>query len=262
MIKIGALSFINALPFFNPFIEKRIPLSGELSFGSPTEINKRLQSSELEIGLISSYAFIQDRDRYVLLTNLGISASKSMKSVCLFSNLSIANLDGKQIAIPDASSTSVELLKVLCKYYWNISPAFIEVKEKTLLENLLAKYDAALLIGDDCLLALNNKAHRIVDLTEEWYYFTNKPFVFALFATRIDAWIEWPDEVRDFHQKLVLAYDYSTQNFSDTLSIAEKKTGLSKEHLGEYYRGLDYYLDSSHFAGLEQFAALNSSRTS
>jgi len=261
MIKIGALSFINALPFFNPFIEKRIPFAGEFSYGTPTEINKRLESSQVDIGLVSSSTFIQNRERYVLLTNLGIGATKSMKSVCLFSNVALPNLDGKQIAIPDQSATSVALLKVLCKYYWNIAPIFIEVQEKTC-DQLLASYDAALVIGDECLLAQLGSRVRIVDLTEEWHYFTNKPFVYALFATRVDAWIEWPDEVREFHQKLVSAYDYSTIHFAETVASAQKRTGLSKERLQEYFRGLDYYLDSSHFAGLEQFAALNAKSAS
>jgi predicted solute-binding protein len=84
--------------------------------------------------------------------------------------------------------------------------------------------------------------------------------VFAVFATRIDAWMDWPDEVREFHQKLVCAYDYSTANFSQTLASAQAKTGLSLDVLQDYYRGLDYYLDSSHFQGLEQFAALNKKR--
>lgn len=262
MIKIGALSFINALPFFNPFIEKRILFSGELSFGSPIEINKRLQDGNVEIGLVSSATFVQNREHYILLTNLGIGATKSVKSVCLFSKCDISKLDGKVIAIPDSSATSVMLLKVLCEHYWHISPTFVEIHSQNSVADLLSAHDAALVIGDECLLAKSEPSVKVYDLAEEWYNYTQKPFVFAVFATRIDAWMQWPEEVREFHQKLVTAYDYSTANFDETLISAQTKTGLRLDVLQEYYRGIDYYLDSSHFQGLEQFAALNAKRAS
>lgn len=260
MIKIGALSFINALPFFNPFIEKRIPFSGEFSFGSPTEVNKQLQEGSVEIGLVSSATFIQNRDKYVLLTNLGIGATKAVKSVCLYSKQDISKLDGKPIAICDSSSTSVLLLKVLCEHFWHIAPKFVEVSSSNNLPLLLESHEAALIIGDECLLANPPSSVRVYDLAKEWHSFTKKPFVFAVFATRVDAWMDWPDEVREFHQKLSLAYDHSTANFPETLASAQRKTGLSLNLLEDYYKGLDYYLDSSHFQGLEQFAALNKKR--
>ncbi len=256
MIKIGALSFINALPFFNPFIEKRILFSGELSFGPPTKVNKELQDGSVEIGLVSSATFIQNREKYVLLTNLGIGATKAVKSVCLYSKYSLAQLDGKVIAIVDASATSAMLLKVLCQHCWHITPKFVEIHTESTISSLLDCYDAALIIGDECLKNIPNKNTKVFDLAEEWYNYTHKPFVFSVFATRVDAWMDWPDEVREFHQKLVSAYDYSTANLSETLLSAQLKTGLSLTSLKEYYSGLDYYLDSNHFQGLEQFAAL------
>lgn len=260
MIKIGALSFINALPFFNPFIEKRIHFSGEFAYGTPVQVNKQLQDGSVDIGLVSSATFIQNREKYVLLTNLGIGATKCVKSVCLYSKYNISELTGKTVAIPDSSATSVMLLKVLCEHFWQVTPQFVEVHSDGNIDSLLATYDAALVIGDDCLLAKPKPAVKVYDLAEQWYSVTKKPFVFAVFATRIDAWMDWPDEVREFHQKLVTAYDYSTANFSETVASAQAKTGLEKAELEKYYNGLDYYLDTSHFQGLEQFAALNKKR--
>lgn len=256
MIKIGALSFINALPFFNPFIEKRIPFSGLFLFGSPSQINKQLQEGTIDIGLISSATFIQNREQYVLLTNLGIGATSSIKTVTLFSNVEFDKLNGKSIAVTDSASTSVMLLKVLCTHFWHVTPKFVELPPQKDPRTLLESYDAVLVIGDDCLTETIKPALHQYDLAEEWFKYTKKPFVFAVFATRVDAWMDWPDEVREFHQKLITAYDYSTANFSETLESAKEKTGLSIDNLQDYYKRLDYYLDSNHFQGLEQFAAL------
>ena len=100
MIKIGALSFLNALPFFNPFIEKRVPFSGEFSFGTASEVNKKLQEGSVEIGLVSSATFIQDRDKYVLLTNLGIAASKGIKASASIVRKSSKSSMAKQLPCP------------------------------------------------------------------------------------------------------------------------------------------------------------------
>lgn len=256
MLKIGALSFINALPFFGPFLENRVQFAGEFSYGNATQINTLLEEGKVDVGLISSASFLANRDRYILLTNLGIAATSCMKSVCLFSKKEPTKLDGKKIYIPDASATSVMLLKVLCQHVWRIKPKFVEYDATLSLQELLNVGDAVLMIGDQCLMTHSNQTHIITDLCETWYGFTKKPFVFAVFATRLESWMDLPDDVRNFHQKLFMAYDYSTANFEETLTRAKQQTGLSFDALKQYYKMLDFYLDSAHFQGLEQFAKL------
>lgn len=256
MLKIGALSFINALPFFSPFVEKRIHFDGHFSYGTPTQINTLLENEALDVGLISSWSFIANRERYILLTNLGIGATKSLKSVCLYIKKDIKKLDGKRIAIPHVSTTSVMLLKILCEHFWQIRPNFIEYEAGQSLSDILLQADGALIIGDECLTAQVAPDVQVIDLCEAWYSFTKKPFVFAVFATRLDSWMRLPDEVREFHQKLFSAYDYSNQNFDQIIHHAQNKTNLPKELLKDYYNHIDYYLDSAHFQGLEHFAKL------
>jgi len=256
MLKIGALSFINALPFFGPFLENRVQFAGEFSYGNPSQINTLLEEGKVDVGLISSASFLANRERYILLTNLGIAATNCMKSVCLYSKKEPSKLDGKTIYIPEPSATSVMLLKVLCKHVWRIKPKFVEHNSTLSIEELLRVGDAVLMIGDQCLITHSSQNHLVTDLCEVWYGFTKKPFVFAVFATRLEAWMDLPDEVRAFHQKLFMAYDYSTANFEETLTRANSQTGLSFDALRQYYKMLDFYLDSAHFQGLEQFAKL------
>lgn len=256
MIKVGALTFINALPFFNPFIEKRILFSGDFTFGTPQDINQRLQENKIEIGLVSSATFIQNRDRYILLTNLGIGATKSVKSVCLYSKCDISLLDGKEVAISDATTTSAMLLQVLAEHFWHVAPKLVQAPPGLTAAELLSRYDAALVIGDECLTFAPDKNVKTYDLASEWYSYTQKPFVFGVFATRIDSWMDWPEEVREFHQKLMMAYDYSTAHFHEIISTAQAKSGLQYKVVEEYFKSLDYYLDSNHFQGLEHFASL------
>lgn len=256
MLKIGALPFVNSLPFFQAFAEKNVAYDGQFFYGSPTEVNGMLESSQIDVGLISSASFIANRDRYILLTNLGIGAHRRVISVCLFTKVSLENLDGKVIAIPDSSATSVLLLKVLCKHFWHVNPLFVEYPHDTPLASLLSNADAALIIGDECLTTKVSKSVQVIDLAEAWYNQTGKPFVFAVFATRCDIWMQEPELVREFHQKLFLSYEHSQSHFDGIITKARAKTKLSKDTLIEYYKSLDYYLESEHFQGLEHFARL------
>lgn len=258
MLKIGALSFINALPFFSPFTEKKVAYDGRLAFGMPTQINAQLEKGDIDIGLISSASFIANRDRYILLTNLGIGTSRCMQSVCLYTTCPIAELSNKVIAIPEESTTSVQLLKVLCNHFWKVSPKCVQFPQTASIAEQLAKCDGALVIGDACLTSSIPSHCHVTDLAQSWYEHTQKPFVFSVFATRCETWMQEPELVRDFHQKLFSAYDYSKANFSATLEHAKSRTGLALDHLQNYYSTLDYYLESEHFQGLELFMRLKS----
>src|SRR5262245_10799639 len=111
MLKVGALSFVNSLPFFYPFFEKKILTSASFQIGIPTEINHLLATSQVDVGLISSASFVARRREYVLLTNFGIGATKRVGSVCLYIKIPIEEIN--TIAVPSMSATSVMLLRVL-----------------------------------------------------------------------------------------------------------------------------------------------------
>lgn len=254
MLKIGALPFINSLPFFQPLAEKKVTFDGSLFFGTPSEINAQLENGSVDIGLISSASFIANRDRYILLTNLGIGTHRRMQSVCLYSKCQPEALDSKKIAISDVGTTSAMLLKVICKYFWKIQPQFVETNAS--IHTSLKAHDALLVVGDDCLSLPPSTKYTVTDLGQVWYQHTAKPFVFAVFATRCDIWMQEPELVRDFHQKLFQSYDYSQSHFDEIIHTAQKRTGTSKDMLKNYYKGLDYYLESEHFQGLEHFARL------
>jgi len=256
MLKIGALSFSNALPFFLPLSEKKIACVDELIFGSPTEINTLLEQGKIDIGLISSASFIANRDRYILLSNLGIGATRYIMNVCLYTHYDIEALDNKVIAIESERTTSAMLLKVLCIHYWKVQPKFVVLASEKPDETLLQKYDAVLVIGDTCLTMKKPKATTVVDLAHAWYEYTGKPFVFSVFATKTDSWIQEPEQVSEFHQKLTLSYEYSQKHFDMILQKAKSTTKLSTAKLAKYYKTHDYYLETEHFQGLEHFAKL------
>jgi len=102
----------------------------------------------------------------------------------------------ESIVLDYQSHTSVELLKILLREYWQLSPKLI--KAKVGFEDNIKGKHAALVIGDRAF-ALNTKHTYIYDLSAIWKQMTGLPFVFAAWVAnkRIS-----PDIIVDFNKAL------------------------------------------------------------
>ena len=100
----------------------------------------------------------------------------SVDTVCLYSNVSLNNIE--DIYLDYQSKTSVELLKILCKEYWKISPNF--KNSKIGFEEKVKDNTALLIIGDQKKYFNNAKYKYIFDLSLIWKQMTGLPFVFML----------------------------------------------------------------------------------
>jgi putative periplasmic solute-binding protein len=256
MVNVGAISYINALPFFLPFTQKKVAFEGNFHHGQPTEINALLDTGKVSVALISSAHFLAKRQNYILLSPYGIAASKRVVSVRLYFRDSIQNLNNKVIALTKSSETSAKLLKVLCHHFWNIRPHFVEYDQLRIANFADTEVDGFLIIGDTCLKNLEVSGFQSVDLAECWNECTNKPFIFALFATRSSCWIKDPVPIKNFHNLLDQAYAISSESMQETIREAKDKTDLSEAILQDYYNTLEYVLEAQHFQGLELFSQL------
>ncbi len=258
MLKIGALSFVNSLPFFYPFIEKKIEFESEFIFSDPCRINKLLCEGTCDIALISSKSFLDNREQYILLTNLGIAATKKSMSVCLFTKGPLSTLDKKKILVPEESATSVALLNVLCHNFWNIRPKLQHASfEEIHTLHSDPSIEAFLVIGDECFNMQKLQKYKAIDLASAWHEYTKKSFVFAVFATRLDTWLKKEKEVCEFHNALTSAFEYSLKSSKELIEYASKKSQISPELLSTYYKTLEFQLDPRHFHGLELFVSLS-----
>jgi chorismate dehydratase len=108
--------------------------------------------------------------------------------------------DVRSIAMDTSSRTSVALVRVLCARLYKIQPA-IEARGPDL-EDMLARCDAALIIGDNALFLDPIEARapsrqppapgtqaliEKIDLGKTWTEMTGLPFVYAFWAGRPDA---------------------------------------------------------------------------
>lgn len=254
MIKVAAINFSNAVPFFHALKENEIPHDAHIVWGPPKVTNTLLRNGEVDIALISSEEFLENRYQYTLLSDLGIAASKNVISIRLFFKGPSLLLDKRPVYLPTISSTSSKLLKVLCKYFWKVQPLFVPTTVEP--EKLFEQSDPFLMIGDTALKYRNTPNLLSIDLAEAWFEATNRSLIFAVFATRNEALKTKPDKVMSFHRVLEQSFAWSKEHFSEIISAGSKISGLDRQEMELYYSTIEYRLHSKHFHGLDYFSTL------
>lgn len=249
-LKIGAPSYINALPFFYPLMHKKIACDATFVFDHPVVINEKLSKGEIDIGLISSANFLDHRKDYTRLTDYGIGAIGEVMSVALFIKKGKKLASLKKIAVPTSSETSTELLFVLMKHFWKITPEVIRFDPATPLEKVIG-VDATLLIGDSCLKKRRTVDYDVIDLAKAWHNVTGLGSIFALFACNQNT-----PQTTAFEHTLEKALSWSFLHMDEIVTEAKKRLHIQKAYIANYYSLLDFILGEIHFQGLELFHTL------
>ena len=122
------------------------------------------------------------------------------------------------------------------------------------LEQMLAHYDAALLIGDPALQVDRSHYHTL-DLAEEWIRYTGKPFVFAFWAVRGEALRE-ADPALDLAAVFRDSRDHGLQpqNLEHIVQEWTPRLGLTEQGVRQYLtESIHYQLDAGCLEGLRLF---------
>ncbi len=164
-----------------------------------------------------------------MLPDFCLSSVGYVGSVILASNIPIDGLDGKKIGLTSASHTSVVLLKILLKKYFEIEPDYLPAGPMPTFDAI----DAALMIGNEAMIFKNDAEMHVYDLGKLWMEKTGFPVVFAVFAVRESALAKYSSEIG----AVVTSYKKSLQCLAG-----------SKEDLiagaGERYPDISHDIDS------------------
>ncbi len=124
-----------------------------------------------------------DRPADRVVPGVCIGSDGPVASVAVFTSKPIAEV--RSVALDTSSRTSAALLKILCARRFGIRPALVPHAPD--LDRMLARADAALLIGDPALFAAIPAGVEKIDLGAEWTSMTGLPFVWAFWAGAPDA---------------------------------------------------------------------------
>jgi len=173
MLKISAVSYLNTVPFIHGLKQSELIHNIDLQLDYPSICADKLINGTVDLALVPVAVIPKLKDSYII-SDYCIGADGAVDTVCLYSDVPITEIES--IGLDYQSRSSVALLKVLLKEYWQLKP---ELKKVDIgFEDSIKGDHAALVIGDRGF-ALNTNHDYIYDLSAIWKKMTGLPFVFA-----------------------------------------------------------------------------------
>jgi len=261
-VRLGAISYLNVAPVYDWLTHCPTEELGGVTLvdGVPAQMNRALEAGAIDISNVSSFAFGQHVREWALAPGLSVAAHGRVDSVMLFSwHADWRELNGHSVALTNHSATSVELTRLLAERRYGAQPTYATMSPD--LDAMLAQHDAALLIGDIALrenylrreIAGRGRPY-VFDLAREWQEWTGLPFVFSVWAARLDR----ADAVREA-RVVELLRDSTARGLADLPRLAEESAArldLSIDLCADYLRLLDYELSERDLEGLRRFLEL------
>ncbi len=237
-MKLGYIDYLNCYPFYYHMMEKEPLPDVEIIPGYPGELNKWMIDRELDISPISAAAYADMQADALLLPDFCLSSIGYVRSVVLNSRVPIESLHRRKVGLSNASQTSVVLLKILLRKYYDVDPEYLLTGPKPSLisENL----DAALVIGNETMTRNIEPVPYTYDLGDLWLRKTRFPVVFAVFATDKTALERYPIQigavVKSYRQSLCCL---ETERDSLIQKASERYPDIQYD-ISTYYRLLQY----------------------
>lgn len=250
-LKISAISYLNTAPLLWDFEHGAAGDDFDISYTIPSGCAQALRDGTADIGIIpaAGYATIPD---LCIIPDVAIASRRAVRSILLVSKAPVEQI--RTVALDTSSMTSVVLAKILFAKWLGGAREYAAMAPD--LEAMLAKCDAALLIGDPAL-QVDRTRYLTIDLAEEWIARTGKSFVFAFWAIRKQA-LAGRDRtaIAKVFQKS-RDHGLSPENLETTSQGWAPRLGLAVEAVRGYLtQNIHYYLDSPSQEGLELFYRL------
>ncbi len=223
----------------------------ELSFSIPSDCARDVEDGLVEIGLVPVAEIA--RQEMEIVPGAGISCQGAVRSILLFSRVPWKQV--RSVAADSSSRSSVELARVILRERYGVEPQVL--RQKPLLEEMLAESDAALIIGDPALrIEPDASGYEWLDLGAEWFDLTQLPFVFA-------AWAGKPGIPVGPLAKITMdSYSFGEARIEEIVDAEHAPRGISKElahrYLTEHIR---FVIGRAEQRGLEAFLELANLRS-
>ena len=246
-MRISAISYLNTAPLMWDFEHGAAGKQFEITYTVPSQCAAELTNGTADIGIIPSFAYATI-PALRILPGVAIASKNAVHSILLVSRKPLEEI--RTVALDSSSLTSVALARILFEKYWEGARTFVSHAPD--LGPMLAKYDAALLIGDPAL-KVDRSHYKTWDLAEEWIRFTQKPFVFAFWAVREEAsrnsTLDLPTIFQDSRD-----HGLEPMNINQIARIWAPKLSLGEDDVRRYLTSnIHYFLDDGCLNGLQVF---------
>jgi chorismate dehydratase len=259
-LRIAAIDFLNPAPlmwdFEHPPLQAELALSYQIDRMLPSECADRLANGRADIGLVP-IAALAANPALRILPGCTIASKKRVRSLLLVHRARQPLSALRSVAADKASRTTLAYARILFHHWGNPSVPFTPASAD--LDTMLDLADAAILIGDPALLALEEQANRLertgeslvyLDLAYEWVSLTGVPFVSAVWCTTLPTGAADERLVHDFNQSRI----HGLENIDALVAEWSAKLPISEQTLRAYLTtNIHYALDAECQEGMRGF---------
>jgi chorismate dehydratase len=191
-LRVAAIDFLNPAPlmwdFEHPPLDAALAQRYRIDRMSPAECALRLETGHADLGLVP-IAALATAPGLRILPGCTIASKDRVRSLLLVRRANRSFQDLRSVAADTASRTTLAYARILFHKWGNPEITFLPLAAD--LDRMLARADAAILIGDPALLALEAREARFErtgeelvyhDLAHEWRSLTGLPFVSAVWG--------------------------------------------------------------------------------
>jgi chorismate dehydratase len=258
-LRIAAIGFLNPAPlmwdFEHPPLAAPLALRYRIDRMSPSECAARLASGAADIGLVP-IAALAATPGLRILPGSTIASKGRVRSLLLVRRASQPLCALHSVAADSASRTTLAYARILFHKWGNPEVPFLPLPAD--LDAMLDRADAAILIGDPALLALEEQANRFErtgeelvyhDLAQEWRALTGLPFVSAVWGAASGGVLDGTVG-EDFNQSRI----HGLQNIESLVAEWSVKLPIPEHAIRSYLTAnIHYELDQECLEGMRAF---------
>jgi chorismate dehydratase len=258
-LRVAAINFLNPAPlmwdFEHPPLDAPLALRYQIDRMSPSECAARLASGTADIGLIP-IAALATSPGLRILPGCTIASKGRVRSLRLVRRAAQPLADLRSVAADTASRTTLAYARILFHKWGNPAVPFLPAAAD--LDAMLDQADAAILIGDPALMALEERVNRFErtgeelvyhDLAQEWRAHTGLPFVSAVWVAAQGGPLD-ESAADDFVQ----SRNHGLQNIDALVAEWSAKLPIPAETIRTYLTtNIHYVLDEECLEGMRGF---------
>jgi chorismate dehydratase len=241
--------------FEHPPLAAELAQRYEINWMLPSQCADQLASGAADIGLVP-IAALATTPGLRILPGCTIASKHKVRSLLLVRRAAQPLAQLRSVAADTASRSTIAHARILFHNWGNPDVPFIPMTAD--LDAMLDHADAAILIGDPALMALEERANRFErtgeelvyhDLAEEWRNLTGLPFVSAVWGIACSSPLD-ESLARDF----IHSRDHGLQNIDALVEHWSRQLPISEQTIRSYLtHNIHYILDEECIEGMRCF---------
>lgn len=244
--RVAAVSYLNTVPLVWGFTHSaELAAAFDLRFALPSVCASQVAAGEADIGILP--VIETARQKLGFFQGTGIACHGPVRTILLISKVPFKDI--RTLAVDSGSRTSVMLSRIILAERYGATPVTVEMPAG--LPSMLARADAALIIGDPALhIDPATVEYPCLDLGGEWVNLTGLPMVFAVWSARKQ--FITPRGEQAFRDSLRYGLDHMDDIVAEQSPLRRVSPELTRAYLTRHivfelgerdYEGMRRYLD-------------------